>query len=181
MFIPVILGTARKGRESEKVANFMLAETKKAGFETELLDVRDYRIEATDKTETFDLAKKYSEKIGRAEGLIVVSPEYNHGYPGELKMMLDMLYREYFYKPLGICGVSSGVLGGARMVEKLRLVSIELHMMPIREAIYFPTVSKLFDSSGNLINRDIYDKLLQAFFKELGMLAKALKSAREGN
>lgn len=58
----------------------------------------------------------------RADGLVIVSPEYNHGYPGEMKLMLDQLYKEYNRKPVGICGVSSGALGGARMVEQLRLI-----------------------------------------------------------
>jgi NAD(P)H-dependent FMN reductase len=110
MFIPIILGTARVGRQSEKAAKFMLQEMVKAGVESELIDVRDHRITATDKKlpESEALAKI----IIKADALIVVSPEYNHGYPGELKMMLDMLYDEYFHKPVGFCGVSIGIFGG---------------------------------------------------------------------
>jgi NAD(P)H-dependent FMN reductase len=166
MYIPIILGTAREGRESEKVAKFVLSEITDSGVESEIIDVRDYRILATNKTKNFPEAQKLSEKINRADGLIIVSPEYNHGYPGELKMMLDMLYEEYFGKPLGICGVSSGILGGARMVEQLRLVSIELHMIPIREAMYFGTVQDLFDESGNIKDGSYRDRL-KTFFGEL--------------
>lgn len=107
--IPVILGTARKGRNSEKIANFVLEEVKKApGVSTELIDVRDYRIDATDKTKEQPVAKKYCEKIAKADGLIVVTPEYNHGYPGELKMMLDMAYDEYARKPFGVISLGGG-------------------------------------------------------------------------
>ena len=74
-----------------------------------------------------------------ADGLIVVSPEYNHGYPGPLKEVLDSLYEEYEHKPIGICGAGGG-LGGSRAVEQLRLVAIELKLVPIREALYFPMV-----------------------------------------
>ncbi len=83
MYVPIILGTAREGRQSEKAARFILSEAGKCGFESEILDVRDYRLQATDKTCTTPLAKAYSEKIRRAGAIIIVTPEYNHGYPGE--------------------------------------------------------------------------------------------------
>ena len=149
-YIPIILGTAREGRQSEKVANFVLQEVLKAGVESEIIDVRDFRIEATDNMGKLPQAIKFAEKVSRANGLIIVSPEYNHGYPGELKMMLDMLYGQYTHKPIGFCGVSVGPLGGARAVEQLRLVSIEFHMIPVREAVYFAGVMNLFETNGDI-------------------------------
>ena len=172
MNVPVILGTAREGRQSEKVAKFILSEARKCGFESEILDVRDYRLEATDRTLTTPLAKGYSEKIKKAAAIIIVSPEYNHGYPGELKMMLDMLYQDYWGKPLGICGVSSGPLGGARVVEQLRLVAVELRMPLLREALYFPFVQDLFDDSGAVKDKDAWARRTKAFFDELSARLK---------
>lgn len=174
MYIPIILGTARKDRQSEKVANFMLQEATKFGLESEIIDVRDYRIEATDNTGELPPAKKLAKKINKAEALIIVSPEYNHGYPGELKMMLDMLYKEYTAKPVGFCGVSAGGLGGVRAVEQLRLVSIEFYMLPIREALYFSAVQNLFDEKGN-IKDEAYHKRVKVFLDELTGYAKKLK------
>ena len=174
MYIPIILGTARKGRQSEKVANFMLKELFKTNLESEILDVRDYRIEATDSTGESPEAKKLAEKIKKADALIIVSPEYNHGYPGELKIMLDMLYREYAQKPVGFCGVSIGGLGGARMVEQLRQVVIELHMIPVREALYFSTVQNLFEENGD-IKDESYHNRIRTFLNELMSYAKKLK------
>jgi len=145
-------------------------------IDTEFLDVRDYRVAATgQQTPT---VKAFSEKMTRADGLIIVTPEYNHGYPGELKMMIDMLYKEYNRKPVGICGVSAGALGGARVVEKLRLTAIELQMVPIREAVYFPKIQELFDANGN-IKDESYVQGVQIFLEELLWYAKALKEARE--
>lgn len=178
MYIPVMLGTAREGRRSENVAKFMVEETKKAGLETEIIDVRDYRIAATDKTKAPEQAKRLIPKISKADGLIIVSPEYNHGYPGELKMMLDLLYEEYARKPVGICGVSIGGLGGARMVEQLRQVIVELHMVSIREALYFSFVKDIFDESGNMKDPAPYKDRVKAFMDELILYAKALKPAR---
>lgn len=181
LYIPVILGTARIGRQSEKAAKFILEEVIGAGLKTEILDVRDYRIEATDNTGQSPQAKKFSGKIKKADGLIIVSPEYNHGYPGELKMMLDMIYNEYGKKPVGICGVSSGPLAGARMVEKVRQVVIELKMAPIREAIYFPNVKDIFDEKGKIKIKDeaVYKERVKKFLDELVFYAETLKPARE--
>lgn len=178
MYIPVILGTARAGRQSEKAANFMLQEALKTGLESEILDVRDYRIEATDNTGEIPQAKQLSGRIRKADALIIVSPEYNHGYPGELKMMLDMLYKPYFQKPVGICGVSAGGIGGARVVEQLRQVFIEMHMLPIREAMYFPAVQDLFDEKGG-IRDESYHIYARRFLDELVWHAEALKTAKE--
>ena len=178
MYVPVILGTAREGRRSEKVANFMLQEAKKAGLESELIDVRDYRTKATDNTQALPEAKKLAGKIEKADALIIVSPEYNHGYPGELKMMLDLLYQQYARKPVGFCGVSAGVLGGARAVEQLRLVAAELHMVSIREAMYFPSIGDFFDDGGNPKDQSCYTRT-KAFLDELIWYAEALKKARQ--
>lgn len=175
MYVPIILGTARLERQSEKAANFMLQEVQKSGLESEILDVRDYRLDATDRTKSSVEAKTLASLINKASALIIVSPEYNHGYPGELKMALDMLYREYFKKPVGFCGVSSGFLGGARAVEQLRLVSVELHMVPIREAIYFPKIQELFRENGEIKDISYYEKI-QTFLNELVWYAEKLKS-----
>jgi NAD(P)H-dependent FMN reductase len=178
MYIPVILGTAREGRFSDKVAQFVLGEARKAGLESEILDARDYRTIATDKTFLYPEAKRLAEKIVKADALIIVTPEYNHGYPGELKMMLDMLYEQYARKPVGLCGVSMGGLGGARCVEQLREVIAELHMVSIREALYFSNVRQLFDEKGAIKDTAYYDRV-KKFLEELIWYADALKKARE--
>lgn len=180
MYIPIILGTAREGRQSEKVANFILQETLKASVESEIIDVRDFIIEATDNSGNFPQAKELAGKITKADAIIIVSPEYNHGYPGELKMMLDMLYDQYARKPIGICGVSSGIYGGVRVVEQIRLVAVELGMVPTRSAIYFSSIKDLFDENNN-IKIDSYYSRVKRFLEEIAWYAKALKRAREGS
>lgn len=179
MFIPVILGTAREGRQSEKAAKFMLAEVLKYGLESELIDVRDYLIGATDRTKKADSIKALSEKFIKANGFIIVAPEYNHGYPGELKLMLDSMYwPEYEKKPCGICGVSGGPFGGARMIEGLRAVLTELKMVNIREAIYFGGIQNLFSDTGVIKDESYYDRI-KIFLDELTWYAKILSEARK--
>ena len=143
--IPVILGTARRGRESEKVAKYMVKRAKQFGFKSALLDVKDYRTAATDASKKSPQAKKLAKKIAESDGLIIVTPEYNHAYPGELKMMLDLLYEEYEKRAVGVCGVSDGRFGGIRAIEALKPVLNALGTIPINNSLAFPKVSILFD------------------------------------
>jgi len=179
LFIPIILGTAREGRRSEHAARFVLEEIKKRdGIETELIDVRDFRLPATDDTGETEIAKKLSAITACADGFIIVSPEYNHGYPGELKMMLDMSDGEYAKKPIAICGVSSGATGGARMMEQLRNVIIDLAAVPLLESVYFSKIEELFDANGAIQDAS-YQGKVSKMLDELLWYAKILKQGRE--
>jgi NAD(P)H-dependent FMN reductase len=166
MFIPIILGTAREGRFSEKVANFVFEIVKKSGHEASLVDVRDYRLPATDDTGESAQAKKLAQIVTKADALIIVCPEYNHGYPGELKMMLDLLYEEYAGKKVGLCGVSRGPLGGARGLQALKLTLLAVSLIPIVQAVYFANVRDLFDASGK-IKDSSYEKKVNGMVKAL--------------
>jgi NAD(P)H-dependent FMN reductase len=172
MYVPIILGTGREGRQSDKVAEYVLSEAKGHGFESEILDVRDFPMGATDNTKESGAAKIFSGKVTKAGAIIIVVPEYNHGYPGELKLMLDSVYGEYRGKPLGICGVSAGPLGGARAVEQLRLVAVELRMPIAREALYFASVQDQFDSEGRIRDAEGWGKRAKKLFDELTSLAR---------
>lgn len=180
LFIPVILGTAREGRRSEHAARFVFEELKKrGGIETEFLDVRDFRLPATDDTGESETAKKLAAITGRADGFVIVSPEYNHGYPGELKMFLDMSDGQYAQKPIAICGVSEGVVGGARMMEQLRNVILDLGATPILAAVYFAKVEELFDEHG-VMTDDSYRGCVTKMFDSLLWYTKVLKAGRDG-
>jgi NAD(P)H-dependent FMN reductase len=115
----------------------------------------------------------------KADGLVIVTPEYNHGYPGPLKEMLDALYDEYAKKPVAVCGVSSGGLGGARVVEQIRQVAITLKLVPISEAVYFSNCRELFNEDGS-IKDPSYDERCTKMFEELFWYARVLKDGRDG-
>src|SRR5437879_10948143 len=119
LFIPVILGTARRGRRSEHAARFVFEQTKRrADIETELIDVCELPMKLDDAGEQMK-EPKFSATIERCDSLIIVTPEYNHGYPGLLKHALDMNLKEYIHKAAGICGVSTGSFGGERVMQNL--------------------------------------------------------------
>lgn len=179
LFIPLILGTAREGRLSEAAAHFMFERLRKQkGVESMLVDVRDYHVRATDHSERLAVEKRFAKIMNEADGLVIVAPEYNHGYPGELKMLLDMAFDEYAGKPVGICGVSDGNLGGARMVEQLRLVAVALRLVPISQALYFSNITKLVGPDGT-VSDPAFDRRSEKFFKELLWYAEALRAQRK--
>jgi NAD(P)H-dependent FMN reductase len=178
LFIPLILGTARQGRESEHAARFVFEQIKKrAGVQTELIDVRTLPMKLDDAGEQMK-DPAFSATIARCDGLIIVTPEYNHGYPGLLKHALDMNLNEYIHKAVGICGVSAGPLGGARVIENLLPVMRELGLVVIFEDVNFGRVGKLFAEDGSLLD-DNYISRVDKFLNELIWMARVLRHGRE--
>ncbi|HEX4696655.1 MAG TPA: NADPH-dependent FMN reductase [Candidatus Udaeobacter sp.] len=178
LFIPVILGTARQGRQSENVARFVFEQTRKrAGVETELIDVRTLPMRLEDAGEQMKDGK-FSATVERCDGLIIIAPEYNHGYPGLLKHALDMNLKEYIHKAVGICGVSAGPFGGARVIEALLPVMRELGLVTIFEDMNFTYVQGLFDQNGNLLDQK-YVRRIDKFLNELIWMARVLRYGRE--
>jgi NAD(P)H-dependent FMN reductase len=178
LFIPVVLGTTRKGRISEHVARFVATELgKRPGVETEVIDVRALRFPTEDAGEQIkDTA--LSETMMRADALIIVVPEYNHGYPGILKHVLDSNLKEYIHKAVGICGVSAGPFGGTRVIQNMLPVMRELGLVTIFWDGNFSSVQNAFDEKGNLLE-SAYVRRLDKFFKELIWMAKVLRHGRE--
>jgi NAD(P)H-dependent FMN reductase len=178
LFIPVILGTARQGRQSENAAKLVLEQTKKrAGVETELIDVRTLPMKFDDAGEEMK-DPVFSEKVQRCDALILVVPEYNHGYPGLLKHALDMNLKEYIHKAVGICGVSAGAFGGARVIENLLPVMRELGLVTIFEDVNFSKVQDAFDENGELKDENLVRRV-NKFLDELIWMAKTLRHGRE--
>jgi len=144
--VKVILGSTREGRFGDKPAHWILAEAvQREGVEAELLDLRDFPLPFFDRPSAPSreggryanaAVARWAEAVAQADAYIVVTPEYNHGYPGVLKNAFDHIFPEWAHKPVGF--VSYGGAGGARAIEQLRLVTIELAMWPIRHAIHLP-------------------------------------------
>jgi NAD(P)H-dependent FMN reductase len=178
LFIPLILGTARQGRESEHAARFVFEQTnKRAGVETELIDVRALPMRLDDAGEQMKDAK-FAATIERCDGLIIVTPEYNHSFPGLLKHALDMNLKEYIHKAVGICGVSAGPFGGARVIEGLLPVMRELGLVAIFEDLNFGKIGTLFDERGNLLDQNFIQRI-DSFLNELIWMARVLRRGRE--
>jgi NAD(P)H-dependent FMN reductase len=185
--IQVIMGSTRQGRFGEKPAKWIFEELKKKeNVEAELIDLRDYPLPffdepmspATSKGKyTNETAIKWAKKVGEADGYIIVTPEYNHGYPAVLKNALDYVYKEWNNKPVGFVSYG-GVSGGTRSVQQLRQVVIELQMVPIRNGIHIPMYWTNLDEKGEL-KTDSLKENAENFLNQLIFWTKNLKTVRE--
>ena len=179
LYIPLILGTPRKGRASENVARFVFGELAKLeGVETELIDVRELRLSTEDEGESIKDAE-FSAKMSRADALVIVVPEYNHGYPGLLKHALDSNLKEYIHKAVGLCGVSAGGFGGTRVIEALLPVLRELGLVTIFWDGNFSGAQKLFDPEGRILDEATHVKRIDKFLGELIWMSRVLRYGRE--
>lgn len=175
--IAVILGTARPGRKSEVVASHVLDVVKQRATAAQLIDVADYALPGTGRESTGTSLDHYREIVAGSDGFIVVAPEYNHGYPGELKLLLDSEYDAYVRKPVGFVSVSSGLIGGARVTEQLRLVTTAFRMVPVAPAVHVTEVNDAFDDHGAFVEDSLND-VLHEMVDELEWYARALDAAR---
>ena len=176
--IPVILGTPRQGRLSEYAARVMVEQLgQRDGVRTSLIDVRELPLSPMNAGEAIK-DPAFSETIMHADGLVIVAPEYNHGYPGILKHALDTNLKEYIHKAVGIVGVSAGVFGGARVIQNLIPVMRELGLVMIFWDVNFTTVGTRFDQDGKLLDESFLPRIAM-FLDELCWMAETLRYGRE--
>ncbi len=180
LFIPILLGTSRQGRFSEKVANLIFQQLKqRKNIETVLVDPRNLNLpENDDGRNLARLNPEYMDMVKRMDGMLIVSPEYNHSFPGTLKRVLDMADPEYKKKAVLIAGVSNGEIGGARMIEALNTVVKALGLTPTQYDLKFFKVNLLFDESEALLDQAYIPKIERGI-DDLVWMAQALKDARE--
>ncbi len=186
--LKVILGSTREGRYGENVAKWTMKELASSEvFEAELLDLRDYNIPYYDNVTPASMLKapydspitqRWSEKISEADAYIIVTPEYNHGYPAVLKSALDVIYHEWSKKPVAFISYGASA-SGARAIEQLRQVVAELQMVSIREAISLAIFSgeQIFNEDGEMV-APTNSKKLTKLVGDLYWWASALAVAR---
>lgn len=183
LYIPIILGSTRRGRQSDKPARWIERRLRDTGrCEVELLDlaVFDFPImeeRLTMRDDPPPRAQEFSDKLRRADAIVIVTPEYNSGYPGVLKNTLDYFYTEYYRKPFGVVTVSGGGFGGITCFQSLLTVLQKVRgIVPAHLPV--STVQKTFDPEGNLADPS-YEKRATVFIDELLWYAEALKAQKE--
>lgn len=178
LFLPVLLGTNRKERASVHVAKWVFDEmSKKPDIETRLFDAKDFALPQDDYGKK-DQFPEWRDSIIRSDGLVIVTPEYNHGYPGALKSILDLLLKEYIHKSVAFVGVSAGPWGGTRVIEAMVPMVRELGLVATFTDLNFPKVEQKFDQDGKLLD-DAYEKRVGGFLDELIWMSRVLKWGRE--
>lgn len=186
--IKIIIGSIRENRFGDKPAKWIFEIAKKMPeISVEILDLKDYLLPIFSETISPSYVKgKYAKKetnlwakkIAEADGFIMVTPEYNHGYPPSLKNNIDYLYKEWNQKPVAF--VAYGSVGGSRAVEQLRQVAVELQMAPIRNAVHINMPWNLLEQDGSLKVGALkpYAIAAQNMLVQFVWWARALKVAR---
>ena len=125
----------------------------------------------------FFAAREFMAAHGAAEAFVVVTPEYNHGYPAALKSLIDSVGAEWQAKPVAFVSYG-GASGGLRAVEQLRLVFAELHAVTIRDSVSFASAWEQFDETGKLRHPERADRSMATLLNRLHWWAVALRNAR---
>jgi NAD(P)H-dependent FMN reductase len=178
LYIPVIEGTSRLQRKSIFAAR-LVAEVGSSieGITTELLDPQDFSF-PNDGNDPEGKDPRYTDITARADGFFIVMPEYNHGYPGSLKRMLDSELENYIHKPVAFAGVSKTPWGGVRGIEALVGSVREMGLVATFADVQFPKVQELFDEQG-VLKEQSYRRYVETAWDELIWMAKVLKHGRE--
>lgn len=183
--IQVILGSTRQGRAGARVARWFMGHADaRTDLDVELVDLRDWPLPFFDQPMppmrggyADNKQQRWAEQVARADGYVLVTPEYNHGYPAVLKNALDHLFAEWNGKPVAFVGYG-GPGGGLRAVEQLRQVVVELGMVPMREQVAITNVYAAFDQDGHLASPHRHDRQAVAVLDELANWSATLAAAR---
>lgn len=181
--IVIVLGTAREDSFSKYVADY-LVETfrKRDGVEIIFVKVEDFLFGRTIPSWVeSEVAEPWRKIAQEADGFLLVVPEYNRSFPGELKILLDSAYPQYRKKAVAIAGVSSGDFAGTRVIEHIQPIMTELGLAISPRPIHAPLVEELFDESGEVRSdrKEMFDKNIEASFDSLLWYSQALKNARQ--
>jgi NAD(P)H-dependent FMN reductase len=148
--LAVLIGTTRQQRQSAKVAHYIAEIARqRANLEVILVDPQNFNF-AGDGKDPEGKDPKYTEIVDKADAFFVVTPEYNHSFPGSLKRMLDSELELYNRKPIAFAGVSDGNWGGVRAVEALVPAVRESGLVVMSWDVYFPHVVQMFDEAEQL-------------------------------
>ena len=190
--VQVVLGTARPGRFSAKVGGWVLDRLRaRADLEVELVDLRDYPLPPYERSVPparslrdypSPQIARWGETVDRADGFVLVTAEYNHGYPATLKNAIDHAFCEFRRKPVAFVGY--GNVGGARAIEQLRLVCVELEMAPLRHAVHvLPDLMRPVMQVESVAPDHFapLDPRLDQLATDLAWWASALRSARSSS
>ena len=184
--IGIVISTTRMGRFADKPVEWLWKLTStRSDMEFEIVDLRKYPLPFFDEPMSpawappkNEVAQRWAKKVAELDGFIFVTAEYNHGVPGVLKNALDYAYAEFNRKPAAYVGY--GGVGAARSVEHLRLINVELQMVPTRSAVHIGGT----DFIGMLMHGKTFadaphlEPAAHAMLDELSWWAHALKAAR---
>ena len=184
--LKIIIASTRPGRKGPSIAQWVYDVAKTyAEFNTELVDLKEINLPFLDESAHPRLqqyehqhTKDWSAKINEGDAYVIVTSEYNFGYPASLKNALDFLYNEWSYKPVAFVSYG-GISGGTRAVQLLKPVVNSMKMVPLMESVTIPFFTQLYNAEGIFTPTDVLNKSLYGTLKELALWADGMKYIRE--
>lgn len=177
--IAIISSSVRTGRNSHRVALYFKKFIGDSGLATaDILDLFEYQFPLFNERLRLQSAPaanvlEFAERIKQADGVLIITPEYNGGYPAALKNVVDLLYDEWHHKPIAISTVSDGIFGGTQVITSLQFSLWKIRALTVPAMFPVPKVREAFDENGVPSNKVETDKRAQAFLDELLWCVKA--------
>jgi NAD(P)H-dependent FMN reductase len=176
--LAVIIGSTRPNRFGDTVARWFVAQGRQRDdMALDVIDLAEVGLPAVLPHDPGPEVRDYVARIDRADAFVVVTPEYNHGYPASLKQAIDIPYHQWRAKPVGFVSYG-GLAGGQRAVEQLRQVFPELHATTVRDTVSFHMAHGRFDESGEPHEPEGCNAAAKTMLDQLAWWATALRTAR---
>ncbi|MBL7893336.1 MAG: NAD(P)H-dependent oxidoreductase [Bacteroidia bacterium] len=177
--ISIISASVRNGRKSNRVAIYFKNYIEENKIATpEIIDLDKYQFPVFNERLKFlktpsDSILEFAGKIKSADAVLIVTPEYNGGYPAALKNLIDMLYDEWYHKPIGFITVSSGAFGGSQVITSLQFVLWKMKALTVPAMFPVAKVEETFDENGKPLDKVTMDKRAASFMKEVLWVTEA--------
>jgi NAD(P)H-dependent FMN reductase len=183
--ISIISASVRTGRQSHRVALYFRNYLKENNLATtEIIDLKAINFPVFDerlqhqKNPTPEMLE-FAERINSSDGILIVTPEYNGGYPAALKNVIDLLYEEWHRKPIAIAAVSDGDFGGTQVITSLQFSLWKIRAWTVPARFHVQRVDKSFDENGNPLDKAGTDKRAKTFVAELLWCVEAKKRMQD--
>jgi len=171
--IAILSASVRTGRNSHRVALYFkkFMTENNLGF-AEIIDLNEYQFPVFNERLKFQTnpsaaTLEFADKIKSADGVIIVTPEYNGGYPASLKNVIDLLYDEWHRKPIAISTASNGPFGGTQVITSLQFTLWKIRAWTVPAMFPVPKAQEAFDEQGNAVDKVSTDKRAHTFIGEL--------------
>jgi NAD(P)H-dependent FMN reductase len=176
--LAVIIGSNRHGRFAPTVAQWFVEQAEGRGdVDVDVVDLAEVDVPAVYGPDGAGAMEELRLRIDRAAAVVVITPEYNHGYPAVLKQAIDFVHKEWQAKPIGFVSYG-GISGGLRAVEQLRLVFAELHAVTVRDTVSLHNAWSQFYDGGQLVDPAPANAAVKQMLDQLNWFARALGRAR---
>ena len=169
MKLIIISASVREGRKSHRAAlffkNFLI---KKYQADVSIADLDELNFPLFKERLRFQKNKSpevvaFAEKIKQSDGVLIITPEYNGGYPASLKNVIDLMYDEWRRKPVAIATVSDGMFGGMQAITSLQFILWKIRAWTVPAMFPMPQIDKTFDAHGTALHIEATKKNLPYF------------------